>query len=98
MKQPSMGTRWSLKPGRIGAVTKMNGKRIVYVGPAGTAIIGFCPENQPLPVTLPLQDQEAFEILGRTVRFMSLVRVSSRAAYYQEPMSTPRYTFNEGQR
>ena len=62
------------------------GKRIVYVGPAGTAIIGWCPPDQELPVTLPLEDQQAFEILGRTVTFISLVRVTERAAYYKEPM------------
>jgi hypothetical protein len=74
----------------------LSGKRIVFVGPAGTAILGYCPPEQKLPVTLPLEDQEAFEILGRTVTFMSLVRVTERAAYYQEPMTPSSRTFTQG--
>lgn len=52
-------------------------KRIVFIHGNLTLICGLLTE---LPVTLP-----PFEVLGETIPFASLVKVTSRAAYYKAP-------------
>lgn len=41
---------------------------------------------------------ENFTAQGRLVPFASLVRVTTRAAFYKEPMVPAGYTFHEAQR
>lgn len=57
-------------------------KRIVFIHPDGLMQIMGTDDGMPsLPVTA-----EGFAVQGRTVPFASLVRVTSRAAYYKEPL------------
>lgn len=57
-------------------------KRIVLIHDDGVhQIVGAITDGRPLPVTL-----EGFEERGRTIPFVSLVRVTTRAAYYKAPM------------
>ncbi len=69
-------------------------KRIVFVHPDGLhQIMGTDAKFPSLPVTA-----ENFEVRGRRVAFASLYRVTTRAAYYREPITPASYTFNEAQR
>jgi hypothetical protein len=57
-------------------------KRIVFVHPNGLhQIIGTDAPFPALPVTA-----EGFHALGREVAFASLVKVTTRAAFYKEPL------------
>jgi hypothetical protein len=69
-------------------------KRIVFVDKDSTHIImGTDDEFPQLPVTA-----EHFEVRGRIVPFASLYKVTTRAAFYREPITPASYTFNEAQR
>lgn len=58
------------------------GKRIIFVHPDGLCqIIGTDAGFESLPVV-----GEGFVIMGRSVEFCSLFRVTHRGAYYKEPM------------
>ncbi len=69
-------------------------KRIVFVDHDGLHIImGTDAEFPTLPVTA-----QNFEVRGRRVAFASLYKVTTRAAYYREPIVPASYTFHEAQR
>lgn len=70
----------------------MTEKRVVFVHPDGLhQILGTTAGFERLPVTA-----ENFQTRGRVVPFASLVRVTSRAAYYREPIIPGPYTFHGG--
>jgi hypothetical protein len=69
-------------------------KRIVFVDADGLHIImGTDAEFPTLPITA-----QNFVVRGRTVPFASLYRVTTRAAFYREPIVPASYTFHEQQR
>lgn len=69
-------------------------KRIVFIHPDGMRqIMGTDEGFDTLPIVA-----ENFEVRGRIVPFASLVRVTTRAAYYKEPMVPASYTFHEAQK
>jgi hypothetical protein len=74
--------------------TTAHAKRIVFMAASGMAVI--CGEHSgELPVTLG-----PFTLLGTEVPFASLVRVTTRAAYYKAPVSPSEanHTFHENQK
>jgi hypothetical protein len=71
-------------------------KRIVFEHHTGLTLI--CGVLTELPVTLP-----PFQVLGETIPFSSLFKVTSRAAYYKAPTVPQSFnsapsTFHEAQR
>jgi hypothetical protein len=73
----------------------VSGKRIVFLDRERdyAVIVGHDGDLASLPVTV-----QNFEVRGRVVPFASLVKVTTRAAYYSEPLVPASYTFAEGQK
>lgn len=73
-------------------------KRIVFEHPDGLAqIIGHVPDGGTVPIVIPLPGMPAMSLCGRVVAFASLVRMTSRAAFYREPMVPASYSFHAAQ-
>ena len=69
-------------------------KRILFLRQDGIyQIMGTDAKFPTLPVTA-----EGFEAGGRLIPFASLYRVTSRAAFYKEPMVPSNYTFDPRQK
>lgn len=73
-------------------------KRIVFMHDDGIhQILGV--HAGELPVTLVPEGATAILVRDKIIPFASLVRVTSRAAYYKMPMqNVPAQTFSEAQR
>jgi len=71
-------------------------KRIVFVHPSGLHQIMGTDGDLPAPA-LPVT-AGPFEALGRRVEFASLYRMTSRGAFYREPIVPAEHTFHEAQR
>ena len=67
------------------------GKRVVLVHPDGVRQILGVVEGELSVTAGPLQER------GRDIPFVSLVRVTTRAAYYKEPLVPASYTFHDRQ-